>query len=985
MGEQSTVTPRQVWQEFQGPNGGYLWDLYERYRKDPATVDAAARALFERWGAPQDDAVYPPPADGATMGGLAGTAASEKILAVANLAQSIRSYGHLAAQLDPLGSPPPGDPSLEPASHGLSEADLSALPASLVGGPPLASFKNAQADAKAAIQALKDIYCRTTGFDYAHILAPEERAWLRAAAENRTYAPRRDEQAFQALLQRLTQVEGFEQFLQRSFPGMTRFSIEGLDMLIPLLDKIVSLAAEADICAILLGMPHRGRLNVLAHILSKPYAQIFAAFKDPVGNSTAWQELGWTGDVKYHAGASSYVTSGASQGTGGATPGTGARPDSANGGEIRLVIGMPPNPSHLEYIDPVIEGMARAADCAVDRPGWPRYFPNAALPVLIHGDASFPGQGIVTETLNLAQLPGYQTGGTIHIIANNQLGFTATTAESRSSPYASDLARGLKIPILHVNADDPLACLEAAATAFAYRARFQKDFVIDLVGYRRYGHNEGDEPAFTQPVMYHQIASHPGVRQVWADSLVASGILAKDAPARLVKEQTAALQLVLDGLKPEADLMEPLPVPPPPGAARAVKTALPIASLAALNEALLALPADFRLNRKLERGRSQRRQAFNDPHTASVDWALAEELAFASLLQEGIAIRLAGQDAVRGTFSQRHAAFYDTETGQPVYPLHSVPGARAAFEIRNSPLSENAALGFEFGYNIQYPDRLVIWEAQYGDFANGAQGIIDEFITTTRAKWGSAPSLVLLLPHGNEGQGPDHSSARPERLLQLAAETNLRMANPTTAAQYYHLLRRQALLLKTDPLPLIILTPKGLLRHPRVSSRPVDLSEGHWQPIFGENSPGRSVQPGLEKVRRLLLCSGRVALDLAGSPQWPKATGTALARLEQIYPFPSAELEALLVTYPDLEELTWVQEEPLNMGVWVYAQPYLAAVAHNRYKITYTGRRPSPSPAEGSAAWYAYDQQALVESAFGLERGANGVVESGVWMERCEK
>lgn len=929
--------------EFQGPNAGYILELYERYCQDPGSVDPAARAFFAGWTPPGESRPL------AVRGEPVTAFSLEQAVGVANLAQSIRSYGHLAARLDPLGSPPPGDPSLDPAQHGLSEADLRNLPAELVGGPLLADISPSFPSAFEALEALRSVYSATTGYDYSHILVPEERDWLRAAAETRRYRPAEDAGFDRCLLERLTQVEVFERFLQRSFPGKTRFSIEGLDMLVPLLDEIVSAATENGICVMVLGMAHRGRLNVLAHILQKPYAQILAEFKDPGQKPTAWQELGWLGDVKYHRGASLAVTGGES---------------------VQVVIGMPANPSHLEFINPVIEGMARAADCAVDQPGPPRFFPKAAMPVLIHGDASFPGEGVVTETLNLAYLPGYYTAGTIHIIANNQLGYTATPNESRSSPYASDFARGLKIPILHVNSDDVLACLEAVRTACAYRDRFQKDVLIDLVGYRRYGHNEGDEPAFTQPVMYRQIHDHPTVRAQWAARLVAGNMVESGEPDRLVQQGLDALQAELDGLNPTEVEIEPNLYPPEPGAARRVLTGVPIERLAELNTRLLDLPEGFQVNRKLVRERERRRGVFSAPTEPGIDWALAEALAFGSLLEEGIAIRLTGQDAIRGTFSQRHVFFYDEQNGQPFSPLQSLPGARASFEAWNSPLTESAALGFEFGYNIQAPDRLVLWEAQYGDFVNVAQAMIDEFILSARAKWGQTPSLMLLLPHGNEGQGPDHSSARPERFLQLAAEINLRIAYPTSAAQYFHLLRRQALLLKTDPLPLVVFTPKGLLRHPKVTSCPVDLVEGGWKPVLVDHFPGKDGKA----PKRLLLCTGRIYVDLTASPRLNETGGPGLilARLEQLYPFPAEELKAVLAEYPSLSEVTWVQEEPGNMGAWEYVRPKLADLLGKRVRLGYIGRPPGSSPAEGSTAWYAANQKAIVETALSPKRKGAG-------------
>lgn len=927
--------------EFHGSNWGYILELYERYREDPQSVDPQTRAFFESWSPAA--ALELEAAPGVERAREVDGLTVQKAVAVANLAQSIRSFGHLESQLDPLGSQPPGDPSLDPAVHGLSEDDLHSLPASLVGGPAA----DGKSSAFEAVQELRRIYSSTTGFDYSHIRNPEEREWLKEAAESGRFRHPKDPIDPQRLLDRLTQTEVFELFLHRMFPGKTRFSIEGLDMMLPILDEIVGAAAEEDVCMIFLGMAHRGRLNVLAHLQGMSYPKILAEFRDPGSSAIARVERGWMGDVKYHKGALKSLD---------------------NGEEVRLLICMPSNPSHLEHINPVIEGMARAADTQADIPGEPRFFPKASIPVLIHGDASFPGQGIVAETLNFSQLAGYYTAGTIHLIANNQLGYTAGTEEARSTLYAADLAKGFKIPVLYVNADDPEACIEAARTAFAYRAQFHKDFVIDLIGYRRYGHNEGDEPSFTQPQMYRRIREHATVRALWAEKLQARGLIDKKYADDLVQKRMADFQEVYDRLDPKMDLDEPIPEPPPPGAARKVKTGVPLARLRSLNEALLTFPEDFKANRKLTRSMERRRKIFDGSNgaegsKANIDWATAEELAFASLLEEGVPIRLTGEDAPRGTFSQRHAIFYDIEDEKKHIPLQKLPQARASFEVYNTPVTENATLGFEFGYNVQAPERLVIWEAQYGDFINVSQAIIDEFIVSARAKWGQLPSLVLLLPHGNEGQGPDHSSARLERFLQLA-ENNLRIANPTTAAQYFHLLRRQAALLKTDPLPLIVLAPKGLLRHPLVSSWAADLTGGSWQPVI-DDAERREQR---EHVRCLLLCSGRVYVDLVSAEKREKSPQTAIARVEQLYPFPHEELASLLERYPALEQVIWVQEEPRNMGAWEFMNPRLSEIVRGRWPLRYVGRPRSSSPAEGSASWYAANQRALIEQAYRLEQ-----------------
>jgi 2-oxoglutarate dehydrogenase E1 component len=915
---------------FSGLNAGYIADLYERFRQDPQSVDAATRAEFERSG----DPIAGPPAAAGTGATLTAPGANmAAVVGAVNLAESLRKYGHLKAQLDPLGTRPIGDPSLAPEAHGLSADDLRRLPASLIGGPIAAGAANALD----AIEALNRVYCSTTGYDYAHIFVPEEREWLRYAAESGQFRPPQRPVDEVALLDRLSQVEAFEQFLHRTFPGKTRFSAEGLDLMIPVLDVLVEDAAAVGISHVLIGMAHRGRLNVMAHVLSKKYSQILAEFKDPVQQRNGYRiDLGWTGDVKYHAGARRSLRS--------------------------LTVSMAPNPSHLEFVDPVVVGMARAAGTSVGQAGPAQFDSGRTLPVLIHGDAAFPGQGIVAETLNLSRLDGYDTGGTVHIIVNNQLGFTATSKESYGTSYASGLARGFKIPIVHVNADDPIACLEAARLAAAYRVRFRRDFLIDLIGYRRHGHNEGDEPAFTNPLMYEKISAHPTVRKIWADTLVSKGTITPADAEATMQKHFKVLEQVLGSLKPETDLIEPLPPEPPPGAARLVKTSVDADQLRALNASLLDRPEGFTQHRKLDRARERRRVMLDALDERAIDWASAEELAFASILSEGIAIRMTGEDVERGTFSHRHAVFHDVKTGRKHIPLQTIPQSRAAFEIRNSPLSENATVGFEVGYNVQEPRRLVLWEGQYGDFVNGAQVIIDEFITSGRAKWGLTPSLVLLLPHGYEGQGPDHSSARPERFLAAAADINLRFAYCTSAAQYFHLLRRQALLLETDPLPLIVLTPKSLLRHPLTASSLRELTEGRWQPVIDdEERRGKA-----RDVRRLVLCTGKVYVDLVSSPQRADAAsaGVALVRVEQLYPFPTEDLAPIVKAYPNLQEVVWLQEEPQNMGYWDFAAPLLTEMLAGRVPLRYIGRPRSASPSEGSSAWHAINQRLIVEQAF---------------------
>ncbi len=933
-------------QDFHGPNAAYILELYERYRDAPDTLDAATRAFFKDWSPPADTSGLTRPSNGQASGGSAtspvaalAAAAShpefEKIIGLGAYVQAIRQFGHLDAQIDPLGSPRPGDPELSLDYHSLSADDLRRLPASLVDSP----VAQGKANAYEATEALRAVYTASVGYDNDHIRLPDERNWLRDAAESGRYRYQGLPEQARALLERLTQVETFETFLQKTFPTKYRFSIEGLDAMVPMLDEVIRLASEGDTATIAIAMAHRGRLNILTHIMEKPYEQILSEFKDTLEAQEMRDAIGWTvGDVKYHKGVSRAI----------------------HGSKSRdMVITMPPNPSHLEAVNPVAVGMARAAGTHVNRGGAPVFDPSQTMQILIHGDASFPGQGLVPETFNLSQLPGYRTGGTLHIIANNQVGFTTMPDEGRSTLYASDLAKGFKVPIIHVNADDPAACIEVVRIATAYLEKFEKDFVIDLIGYRRYGHNELDEPGFTQPLMYQKVRNHPTVRQLWANRLAQSGVLSGDDALAIVNRCTDTLQQVYEIVNRGDVIPEPRPTPPPRGAARSVKTAVALERLYALNDALAQFPEDFTLySARLENTLKARREAAKDPAARLVDWATAEELAFASILEDGTAIRLTGQDSERGTFSHRHAVLHDKNSGRIFVPLQSLPQARAAFEIRNSPLSESAVLGFEYGYSVQAPDRLVLWEAQYGDFNNNAQIIIDEFIVSAREKWGQLSSLVMLLPHAQEGAGPDHSSARLERFLQMTGKFNIRVVYPTTAAQYFHLLRRQAALLITDPLPLIVMSPKSLLRNQMVASSLTDLAEGRWQAVIDDPSADA------EQVTRLVLCSGKFYFDLNESETRAQHPEAAVIRVEQLYPLPVDELRAVIERYPNAAQIVWAQEEPKNMGAWEYISWRLSRLVNNRLPVNYVGRRRSSSPAEGSKTAHAANQAKIVAYAF---------------------
>jgi 2-oxoglutarate dehydrogenase E1 component len=913
--------------EFYGPNAGYVLELLERTGQP----------------GPVQPLVHESPAPDVTAAAAA-----------AALASGIRLFGYLGAQLDPLGSPPPGDPQLDPITHGVSGDQLRRLPASVVGGP-LSRVAKAGA-AIDAIEHLRRLYCGTMGYDFAHVAQPDERDWLLDAVESERYAPPASPIDERGLLDRLTEVSAFERFLQRAYPGQTRFSVEGLGMLIPMLDELIVNAAADGTRTLLLGMAHRGRLNVLAHVLGKPYEQILAEFEGriPTRRQAASDSAdeGWTGDVKYHAGGERHVRT-----NGVATAAASTSPSAVS----TVTVVMAPNPSHLEFVDPVVQGMARADDEDRRLSGVPRQDESASLGVLIHGDASFPAQGIVAETLNLSRLAAYRTGGTLHIIANNQLGFTTEPTDGRSTLFASDLAKGFEIPIVHVNADDPVACLAAVRLATAYRAEFRKDVLIDLVGYRRWGHNEGDEPSFTQPGLYARIGHHRTVREQLAEALVERGVVRPGEPEAFLKAGLDEFQR----LRESVQRAPPTPGEVPPGVQPAGEraTTLKPASLGqlrTLNAALLSFPEGFTVNPKLQRALQRRRAAFDTPDTP-IDFAHAETLALATLVTTGTPVRFTGQDTLRGTFSQRHLTFFDVNTGVAYTPLTALPGQSASFEAANSPLSEAATLGFEYGYSIHAPDALVLWEAQYGDFINGAQVIVDEFLASGQAKWGLRSGLVLLLPHAWEGQGPDHSGGRLERFLELAAEDNMRIANCSTAAQYYHLLRRHATLLPIDPRPLIVMTPKSLLRHPLSAARAADLVHGQFQTVLDD--PRHPTTP--ENVQRLVFCSGKMWVDMESDPRMATADAVAVVRIEELYPFPTQRVRDILDRYTNSHEVVWAQEEPMNMGAWWFVERHLRDVLGTGRGLRYAGRPALASPAEGWMAMHVAEQRRILDEIFG--------------------
>jgi len=854
------------------------------------------------------------------------------VAAAMALVKAIRNFGHMAARLDPLGSEPPGDPALDPGPLGLTPEIMARIPADLlriyVPGRTLAE----------AYPKLQETYCGTIAYEVEHIGSHQERVWLRQVIESGDHRKPLTPDAKRKLLARLTAVETLERFLHKAYLGQKRFSIEGLDALVPMLDQTIELAGTSGARRVVLGMAHRGRLNVLAHIVGLPYETIFAEFEGGRHVEGTLTPEGGTGDVKYHHGADGVY-------------------QTAAGKPVNITL--TPNPSHLEAVNPVVEGRARANQ--TNRRGKDAIHDGTvALPVLIHGDASFAAQGVVAETFNLARLKGYTTGGTIHLIANNQLGFTTDPKEGRSTDYSSDLAKGFDAPIIHVNADDAEACLAAARLAMLYRDKFHGDVVIDVVGYRRWGHNEGDEPAYTQPVMYERIKQTPPARQRYAEQLAREGVVdaaQAAAEAEQVYQRLTDIQQSLKAHLREAGAgEEPQRISGAQTALSEPDTNVSAPLLTTLNEQLLLVPDGFTIIPKLQKQLERRRPALTE---GQIEWAHAEALAFASLLAEGTAIRLTGQDTERGTFSQRHLALHDARDGRRYAPIQNLPGARAPFELHNSPLSEFACLGFEYGYAAAAPETLVLWEAQYGDFTNGGEVIIDQFIIAGLAKWGQTSRLTLLLPHGYEGQGPEHSSARIERFLALGADGNIRIANCTTPAQYFHLLRRQAR--HAELRPLVLFTPKSLLRLPQASSRLEDLTTGRFQPVLDD-----AAATPRDAVRRLILCSGKVYYDLTLAPARVQAQQVAIARVELLYPFPRAELAALIRGYPSLREIVWVQEEPRNMGPQKFMLPQLRELVGPEVSVRDIGRPERSSPAEGYPAAHQVEQARIVATALSV-------------------
>ncbi|SFK29229.1 multifunctional oxoglutarate decarboxylase/oxoglutarate dehydrogenase thiamine pyrophosphate-binding subunit/dihydrolipoyllysine-residue succinyltransferase subunit [Cellulomonas sp. KH9] len=846
---------------------------------------------------------------------------------VAELIHAYRSRGHLMADTDPLAYRQRKHPDLDVQNHGLTLWDLDrTFPTGGFTGKTRATLRD-------VLGLLRDSYCRTVGAEYMHLQDPRQRRWLQERLESGYARTPREDQL--RILRRLNAAEAFETFLQTKFVGQKRFSLEGGESLIPLLDAILSRAADGGLDEVGIGMAHRGRLNVLANIAGKSYGQIFSEFE---GNQDPKSVQG-SGDVKYHLGTEGVFT--------------------AESGATTAVY-LAANPSHLEAVDPVLEGIVRAKQDRIDLGG----DGFSVLPILIHGDAAFAGQGVVFETLNLAQLRGYRTGGTIHVIVNNQVGFTTGPSSSRSSQYATDVAKGLQVPIFHVNGDDPEAVVRVAELAFEYREQFDRDVIIDMVCYRRRGHNEGDDPSMTQPLMYNLIEAKRSVRKIYTETLVARGDITIEEAEQALRDYQSQLERVFtetreDGWTPPpadvetvAGLERPESQQEDAGVMVGWQTAVPASILQRIGQAHVSPPEGFTVHPKLAQLLDKRERMSRD---GGIDWGYGEILAFGSLLIEGTPVRLAGQDSRRGTFVQRHAVLHDRETGAEWTPLLYLSGDQAKFWVYDSSLSEYAALGFEYGYSVERPDALVLWEAQFGDFVNGAQTVIDEFISSAEQKWAQRSSVVLLLPHGYEGQGPDHSSARIERFLQLAAEDNMTIAQPSTPASHFHLLRRQAY--QRPRRPLVVFTPKSMLRLKTATSDVQDFTTGTFRPVVGDDLAVAKA----DQVTRVLLCSGKVYWDLLAQRVSSGDQQTAIVRFEQLYPLDPASIEEALAPYCDAE-LVWVQDEPRNQGPWTFMSTHLPQIVGRTVRVV--SRPESASPAAGSAKKHAAEQKALIEAAF---------------------
>jgi 2-oxoglutarate dehydrogenase E1 component len=898
--------------------------------------DGFYEEIFEHLKLPYNPVRWEPDRQ-VSLPGVGGRAAEvAKEAAVLQLINAYRVRGHLIADLDPLGGEPSYHPELDPLRYGLTIWDLDrefltgTLGEAIGEGAP-----RAVATLREILETLRQTYCGKIGCEYMNIQHPEQKRWLQQRMEPEANNWPLDREVRTRILEGLIGAEEFEHFLHARFVGQKRFSLQGAETAIAILDELLDRAAERNVHEVVMGMAHRGRLTVLANVVGKPLGQVFSEFE---GNVDPTSTQG-SGDVKYHLGAS------------------GVR-RSESGKEI--VVSMAPNPSHLEAVDPVVEGIVRPKQ---DRLGDTER--ARVIPLLIHGDAAFAGQGVVAETLNLSQLDGYSTGGTIHLIINNQIGFTTLPDEARSTPYSTDVARMVQAPIFHVNGDDPEAAIRVAQIAFDYRQEFKKDVVIDMFCYRRWGHNEADDPSYTQPLLYKKIKDHPSVATLYGERLAREGVVTAAEVAAMHKRETQRLSDAFDSVQQNAERFEVQELSAVPEEEIAIIPHAPNVDEETIERVVrgtTTFAENFHLHPKLHGFIEKRKEALEKG--GHIDWAFGEMLAFGTLVLEGTPVRLSGQDSGRGTFSQRHLCFYDAETGRKYIPLQHLAPNQARFDVFDSSLSEFAVLGFEFGYSVADPLTLVMWEAQFGDFANGAQVMIDQFIASAEAKWGQPSGLVLLLPHGYEGQGPEHSSARIERFLVLAAEGNIQVANCSTPAQYFHLLRRQmrgGADRRGMRKPLIVFTPKRMLRHPRATSTFTDLTGG-FREVLDDTA---SLDTG--RVGRVVFCTGQVFYDLTAAREEQKVGNVAIVRIEQLYPFAEALVKDILLRYPLTAEVVWAQEEPRNMGAWRFmAEQFRPLLEPTRRELRYVGRPESASPATGSLKRHQEEQAEIAREALTL-------------------
>ena len=934
-----------------GGNAPYVEELYERYLDNPSSVPDKWRAYFDQLqlvpaadgSTTSPDMAHAPIVESFAQRAKAGTlrpavaptdlSVARKQVHVQSIIAAYRFLGARWADLDPLKRQErPNIPELEPGFYDLTEADMDT-----VFSATNTYFGQEQMTLREIVKALRQTYCGTIGAEFMYISDPAEKRWWQQRLESIRSTPGFAADKKRHILERLTAAEGLERYLHTKYVGQKRFSLEGGESFIASMDELIQRAGEKGVEEIVIGMAHRGRLNVLVNTLGKMPADLFAEFEGKHGSDLP------AGDVKYHNGFSSDVT----------TP----------GGPVHLSLAF--NPSHLEIVNPVVEGSVRARQ---DRRGSNKR--DQVLPILVHGDAAFAGQGVVMETLNLAQTRGYRTGGTVHIVINNQIGFTTSDPrDARSTSYCSDVVKMIEAPVLHVNGDDPEAVVLATQLAMDYRQEFRKDVVIDIICFRRLGHNEQDTPAVTQPLMYKKIGQHPGTRKLYGDKLVTQGTLKSDEPDEMVKAYRAAMDAGKHTVDPVlTNYKSKYAVDWSPFLNRKwtdhADTAVPMAELKRLAERITTIPEKFKLHPLVEKVVADRRAMGEGK--LPVDWGMAEHLSFASLVASGYPVRITGQDSGRGTFTHRHAVLHDQnrekwDAGAYV-PLMNVSEKQAPFLVIDSVLSEEAVLGFEYGYSSAEPNALVVWEAQFGDFVNGAQVVIDQFISSGEVKWGRQSGLTLMLPHGYEGQGPEHSSARLERFLQLCADNNMQVCQPTNAAQIFHLLRRQMIRLFRKP--LVIMTPKSLLRNKDATSSLQELARGEFHTVLGEQQPIDA-----KAVKRVLACSGKVYYDLVNARKERGADDVAILRLEQLYPFPHKALAAEFKKYPNLAEVVWVQDEPQNQGAWFYAQHHLLENMTDGQKLGYSGRAASASPAVGYYAKHNEQQKALVDAAFAKLKG----------------